>query len=98
MEVPYAAGSLSYLMGAHLYKRAAFEGYALHRRTKGKMSAVLKWARVEVTGVHGPSLTLHALLCHLLVLRQCASDQTRQMNVLCRDCYGCAGLRAWLLI
>ena len=50
MELPYALGSLSYLTGAHLYKRAALEGYALQRRTQGRFSAALKWARVEVSG------------------------------------------------
>ena len=63
MEVPYAVGSLSYLMGAHLYKKAAVEAYALHRRTKGSKAAVLKWAKVEVTGGRSPSQTLCPLRC-----------------------------------
>ena len=62
MEVPFAVGSLSYLMGAHLYKKAAVEAYALQKRTQGRQSALLKWARVEVTGGRSPSLTLLPLL------------------------------------
>ena len=62
LEVPYAVGSLSYLMGAHLYKKAAVEAYTLHRRTEGRRSAVLKWARVEVTGLCHLSRTPHTKL------------------------------------
>lgn len=50
LEWPFALGSLSYLTGARLYKRAALEGYALQRRTQGRLAPVLKWARVEVLG------------------------------------------------
>ena len=49
-EWPFALGSLSYLTGARLYKRAALEGYALQRRTQGRLGPVLEWARVEVLG------------------------------------------------
>ena len=61
-EVPYAVGSLSYLIGAHLYRKAAVEAYTLHRRTKGSKAAVLKWARVEVVGGCSPGHTLLPLL------------------------------------
>ena len=96
MEVPYAVGSLSYLMGAHLYKKAAVEAYALHRRTKGRKSAILKWARVEVIGGCSPSQTSTTALRSL-----CAALKLQHFDivgVLRRNCYDSAWLRAWLPI
>ena len=37
MELPYALGSLSYLTGAHLYKRAALEGYGAAEEDSGQV-------------------------------------------------------------